>query len=109
MRVQPLGFTLDAVGLVFLPVAIDVGAPQFQHRLRPRRRPVHPRALHPVLHQVTTRPFNHSTGLSDSLSPGTRRNASAPGSSAGTRRPVPTSSSSTPQAPSACPAGADPA
>src|SRR6266545_7959420 len=54
-------------------------------------------------------PLRSHRSLSDSPSPGTRRNASAPGSCSGTRTPASMSSSSLPSDPTACPGAADPA
>src|SRR4051794_33206915 len=44
-----------------IPLAVEVGGPEVQHRLRTRRQPAHPRPLHPVLDQMTTRPLDHPT------------------------------------------------
>jgi transcriptional regulator with GAF, ATPase, and Fis domain len=62
VRVEALPVALDAVLLERLPLAGDPHAAQVQHRLRPLRRPMHPRPLHAVLDEVTARPLNHPAG-----------------------------------------------
>src|SRR5262249_47717017 len=48
IRVQTLGFLLNAIPHEVVPIPIKVGAAHVQHRLRTLDRPTHPRALHPV-------------------------------------------------------------
>src|SRR4051794_24927295 len=37
-----------------VPIAVEVGGSEIQHRLRAGRQPAHPGPLHPILHQMTT-------------------------------------------------------
>src|SRR6516165_2042976 len=60
IRVQPLGFLLDAIPHEVVPIPIEVGAAHVQHRLRTLDRPAHARALHPVFNKMATGSLDHS-------------------------------------------------
>src|ERR1700682_1177840 len=49
------------VGPEQLPLAVEVGRTQVEHRLRSVRNPTHPCTLQTVLHQVPTPPLHHTT------------------------------------------------
>src|SRR5215471_16329285 len=62
IRVQTLGFLLNAIPHEVVPIPIKVGAAHVQHRLRTLDRPTHPRALHPVFDKMATRPLDNPRG-----------------------------------------------
>src|SRR4051794_33533818 len=44
-----------------VPLAVEVGGSEVQHRLRAGGQPAHPRPLHAILDQMPTRSLDHST------------------------------------------------
>src|SRR5215813_4916508 len=59
--IEPFVFLGDVEDPEGLPVTVEIGGAEVQHRLRARRQPAHPRPLHPVLDQMPTCALEHAT------------------------------------------------
>src|SRR5947209_19064627 len=62
MRIQAFGLPLPAEAHELVPIAVQGGAAQLQHRLRPWLDPTHARALHAILDVVSARPLDYPAG-----------------------------------------------
>src|SRR5271166_2965405 len=58
--VEPVIFLLHMVGPERIPLPVEVGRSQVEHRLRPVGMPTHPGPLQAVLDQMTTCPLDHT-------------------------------------------------